>query len=295
MIPRTISRILNPPVNQGFLGPGHTAASVLDGLTFEQTDPFILLMDDQLRLVGTEPVGGPHPHAGFETVTLVLEGDQEHEGLKTGDLEWMTAGSGIVHTEEMQPPVNLRILQLWLTLPKAKRWTAPKLQKAGLESIPVQTDGDTEIRVYSGTALGMTAPTHNQTPVTLVDYRLESGHEIRQELPASYNGFIYVLAGNVETGPEKTMVETGQMAWLDRPQEQGDSQIEWKAGKNGARFILYAGEPQGVPIVQHGPFIADTKDDIVRLYTEYRQGHMGHVQQLPEDRTVHHPPLSPKG
>lgn len=292
MIPRKISKILTPHAQQGFLGRGHTAISVLEGLSFEKTDPFIFLMDDQLQLRGTEPAGGPHPHAGFETVTLVLEGHNEAESFNTGDLEWMTAGSGIVHTEEMVPPVDMRILQLWLTLPQAKRWAAPKWQKVGLDAVPTLKANSHEIRVYSGSAFGLTAPIHNQTPVTLVEFKLQNGYETTQELPSSYNGFIYVLAGSVEAGTEKTVVKAGQTAWLDRPQENGNSQITWKAGENGAHFVLYAGEPQGVPIVQHGPFIADTKDEIVQLYTEYRQGHMGHVNDLPEEQVILHKPVS---
>src|SRR5688572_32822764 len=113
---RNIERIVRNPLQPGFLGRGHLAASVLSGQDFAQTDPFILLMDDQLDLPGGEPVGGPHPHAGFETVTLVLEGDpaSKSKTLQTGGLEWMTAGSGIIHTEEIDSSVKMRILQLCL-------------------------------------------------------------------------------------------------------------------------------------------------------------------------------------
>lgn len=288
MVPRKISKIVSPQATPGFLGQGHTAVSVLDGLTFDKTDPFILLMDDRVKLRGTEPAGGPHPHAGFETVTLVLEGHSGAESFNTGDLEWMTAGSGIIHTEEIVPPVDMRILQLWLTLPKAQRWAAPKWQKLGLDAVPTLRGNDHEIRVYSGSAFGLTAPTQNQTPVTLVEFRLQNGYATAQELPAGYNGFVYVLDGSLEAGSEKTRLQAGQVAWLNRPQETGNSQISWKAGENGAHFVLYAGEPQGVPIVNHGPFIADTKDELIHLYAEYRNGHMNHVNDLPEQQVIVH-------
>src|SRR5947209_3812196 len=121
MIHRKIANIVMPKPSSGFLGRGHTAVPVIGGNDFEQTDPFILLMDDQLDLPGDGTVGGAHPHAGFETVTLVLDGDSNSssKSLQTGGMEWMTAGSGIVHTEEINTKVKMRILQLWLVLPKA--------------------------------------------------------------------------------------------------------------------------------------------------------------------------------
>lgn len=290
MIQRKISRIILPQPSQGFLGKGHTAIPVIDGQHFEHTDPFILLMDDQLDLPGDQSVGGAHPHAGFETVTLVLEGDANSQSktLQTGGLEWMTAGSGIVHTEEIDTQVKMRILQLWLVLPKEKRWAQPKWQELHLQNVPIKKDGATEIRVYSGTSLGMTAPTQNETPITIVDFKLAADYKLAQELPASYNGFIYVIEGNVEAGEGNTLIEKGQVAWLEKTGQEGDSVLRLKGGANGARFVLYAGAPQGAPIVSHGPFIGDTKEDIIRLYSEYRQGKMGHVRDLPESQIIRH-------
>lgn len=289
MINRKIARILNPKASQGFLGEGHNAIPVIGGNNFDQTDPFILLMDDQLNLPGSGTVGGSHPHAGFETVTLVLEGDADNKSktLQTGGMEWMTAGSGIVHFDEIKAKTKMRILQLWLVLPKAKRWTAPKWQELHLKNVPIKKEGSSEIRVYSGTSLGMTAPTQNETPTTIVDFTLEPGYQVVQEIPAFYNSFIYVIEGAVEVGDEETAVGEQQVAWLDKSNEKETSLIKFKGGENGGRFVFYAGEPQGAPIVSQGPFIADTKEDIVRLYQEYRQGKMVHVRDLPEKQVVH--------
>jgi quercetin 2,3-dioxygenase len=290
MLHRKITRILNPKPSPGFLGQGHIAVPVIGGNDFEQTDPFILLMDDQLDLPGHGTVGGAHPHAGFETVTLVLEGDPNSRSrtLQTGGLEWMTAGSGIVHTEEINTKVKMRILQLWLVLPRAKRWTKPKWQEMHLATVPIIKEGGNEIRVYSGTSQGMTAPTQNETPTTIVDFHLKAGSEVVQEIPASYNGFIYIIDGSVEVGEEKTRIGQNQVAWFDRPKDSGNSQISFKGGEYGARFVLYAGEPQGTPIISHGPFIGDTQEDIVRLYKAYREGKMDHVRSLPESQVIHH-------
>ncbi|SKB77110.1 hypothetical protein SAMN05660226_03033 [Parapedobacter luteus] len=278
MIQRKIARIQTHHSAQGFLGSGHLAAAVVDGSNFEQTDPFFLLMDDRLDLPGGHPVGGPHPHAGFETATLVLEGSEA--SWQTGAFELMTAGSGIVHTEEITTETKLRILQLWLILPPEKRWTEPFFQEIKPERVPTHMTDNSEVRVYSGSSNGLTSPVINQTPVTIVDFKLGTGTERSQQIPASYNGFIYVIEGTVSIGTEQ--VEKDQSAWLEKTRRTGTSEIIFKAGKQGARFILYAGEPQHAPIVSHGPFIGNSKEDIRRLYHEYNRGRMKHVNDLPE-------------
>src|ERR687890_1906910 len=121
---RNLIRIETPKPEPGFLGPDHTARAVITG-GFSASDPFILLMDDYLDKKDNTPVGGAHPHAGFETVSLLLEGevgDAAHK-MKSGDFQIMTAGSGIVHTETIEKIARMRLLQLWLNLPKKERWT----------------------------------------------------------------------------------------------------------------------------------------------------------------------------
>lgn len=143
----------------GFLGAGHIAHPVIMG-DFSQTDPFIFLMDDRLDKKDEHPVGGPHPHAGFETVTLMLEGELgvgTHK-MKAGDLQLMTAGSGVIHTETIDQKTKLRILQLWLSLPKKERWTKPRLQDLPLEHVPQLSENGVHIRLYSGSLSGLTCP-----------------------------------------------------------------------------------------------------------------------------------------
>lgn len=281
---RSIKRITANPPQPGFLGEGHIATAVVDGSRFSETDPFIFLMDDKLNLPGGEPVGGPHPHAGFETVTFILEGNPPH--WKEGSVEIMTAGKGIVHTEEISAKTDARILQLWLALPPEKRWTEPFFQEILLEDVPVLKTDDYEIRVYSGSSNGITSPMENQTPFTLVDVKMNEKSEFVQELPASYNGFIYVVKGSVSVGDRK--IENGQTAWFDRPEEKGNTEVVFNTSGESTRFILYAALPHHVPIVSHGPFIADTEDDIRRLYREFRQGKMPHLRDLPAEKKLHH-------
>src|SRR6266536_5728905 len=123
MLQRRIARtVTTPPLAPGFIGPGHLATQVVTPGDFALNDPFIMLADDHLD-IGDRPVGGPHPHAGFETVTLLLEGaiyDRDEGGLiRAGEVQWMTAGRGIIHSENVAAKGRVRLLQLWLTLPGA--------------------------------------------------------------------------------------------------------------------------------------------------------------------------------
>lgn len=285
---RTIEHIATPQAHQGFLGEGHTAKALIDGKDFVNTDPFILLMDDALNLPGGKPVGGAHPHAGFETVTLVLQGDEKD--WHTGSLELMTAGKGIIHTEEIASKTHMHILQLWLALPSEKRWIEPSWQQILLEDVPTLKTEQAEIRVYSGSSHNLHSPLQNHTPFTLADFRLKKNTETRQEIPTEYNGFIYVLEGDVLIGKNK--ITQGQVAWLDKGNESGESEITLKAGEHGARFVLYAGKPHKAPIVSYGPFIGDMNKDIIRLYNEYHAGQMPHLNNLDESRKTRHRALA---
>lgn len=274
--------MVRPQFHQGFLGRGHMAAAVVDGSNYATTDPFIMLMDDRLDLPGGEPVGGPHPHAGFETVTLVLQGDGKD--WRTGTLELMTAGSGIVHTEELTEPTHMHILQLWLALPPEKRWITPRWQQISGEAVPKVRLGESELAVYSGSSNDVVSPLMNHTPLTLVDMRLARNGRVEQGVPGGHSTFVYVLEGAVTVGD--TRVQQGSVGWFDM--QQAESGITFLAGEEGARAIFYAALQHHAPIVSHGPFIADTREDIPRLYHEYRGGKMPHLSTLPPgQRTTH--------
>ena len=267
----------------GFIGPGHLAAHVVSHEDFAMNDPFIMLMDDRLD-IGDRSVGEAHPHAGFETVTLILDGAirDRYEGgvLGAGDVQWMTAGRGVIHSESVEAIGKVRLLQLWLTLPKSERWTAPGFQDIHLDSVPIRREPGVEVRLYSGTSGELRSPTRNHVPVTLAEITIDRSHGFDQDLPASYNGFVYVLSGSARVGSEGTLVEEGQVGWLDRPDATGASLLRIAAEGDGVRLVLYAGQPQGVPITSHGPFIGDSKEDIVRLYTEYREGRFARMSDL---------------
>ncbi|RYZ42379.1 MAG: pirin family protein [Myxococcaceae bacterium] len=270
-VERRLGRIIDlPEPMPGQFGPAHTVVPVISPEDYAASDPFILLMDDRIN---GKPIGGPHPHAGFETVTLVEKGGMRHDSGRLGerDAQWMTAGSGVIHGEGLDSAGEGRILQLWLTLPRAQRWVPASYQDIPYAELPVRREPGVEVRLYSGSSGTVRSQTKNYVPVTLAEFLLEPGASIEQDLPASYNGFFYVLEGELAVGPEGKALRPGQVGWLDRPKTAGDSSIR-VTGTTRARALLYAGQPQGDPLVSHGPFIGDTREDILRVMGEYRSG-----------------------
>lgn len=281
---RRIARTVTPnPPAPGFMGAGHLAVLVADPKEFARQDPFILLADDRIDLPAGSTAGGAHPHAGFETVTFVVEGNvQDHvEGsLGTGDVQWMTAGSGVIHNEDVVPLGPTRILQLWLTLPHEQRWSAPRWETVSRDVAPVRRERGVEVRVYSGRSGNAIATTRNHVPVTLADVRLDADASVELDLPSSYNGFVYVLEGSLHAGDDDAPLAQGQVGWLDRPDAGFASTLRLRAGSAGARAMLYAGEPTNVPIVMHGPFVGETRDDLMRISREYMEGRFPRMSAL---------------
>ena len=275
-IQRRLGRIGTlPPPSPGQFGPDHTVIEVIRPAEWDEADPFILLMDDRLdgRLMA-----GPHPHAGFETVTFMVDGQlaAEHQGggtLGAGDVEWTTAGSGIVHGPDAPVEGRLRVLQLWLTLPQADRWTAPDHQIIRKAEALVRREPGVEARLYSGSSGALASTTRNRVPVTLLEVALAAGAALDHLVPASHNGFLYVLEGEATIGADRQRLVPGQIGWLAREPGQGEtSLLIANPGARAARVLLYTGQRQDVPITWYGPFIGDTRADIARSFERYRRG-----------------------
>jgi hypothetical protein len=283
-IRRRVARTITlPPPSPGFAGPGHTAVFVVDPRDFVRQDPFIALADDRLDLPEGAPVGGEHPHAGFEIATFVLEGalHDEAEGvLRAGDVQWMTAGRGIIHGEHVVPEGHTRILQLWLTLPEAERWSEPGFEIITRDDAAVRREPGVEVRVYGGGSGEARVARREHVPVTLADVRLAPGATVEQDLPASYNGFVYVVDGAVDAGDEGVSLRVGQVGWLDRPESVGASVLRLTGADAGAHVVLYAGQPQNAPIVTHGPFVGGSRADIARVSRDYVEGRFERMSAL---------------
>jgi redox-sensitive bicupin YhaK (pirin superfamily) len=281
---RSISRIVRPgPAVAGCQKAGHSFIEVIQADDYINSDPFIRLTDDRLE-IGNREIGAPHPHAGFEALGLVLDGairNRENGALlKAGDLMWLTAGSGVIHNENVETAGPVHALQLWVTLPKADRWTAPVIQELCLDTIPLRRMPGVEVRLYSGVSGEFHAAAQNHVPLTLADIQMSAGSVFSQEAPTWYNGFVYVLSGAAHFGVGATLLHEGQIGWLDPPDLGRRALLSVAASRDGVRFIFAAGQPQRDPIVTYGPFVADSQSEIYRLYRDYCSGRFKRTREI---------------
>lgn len=240
-------------------------------------DPFLML--DEFRV--SKPAGFPdHPHRGFETVTYLLSGVSAHEDfcghsgkLEAGDLQWMTAGRGVVHAEMPQSEEPICGLQLWVNLRKADKMVEPQYQELKSKQIPKPSKDGVTVAVISGEALGVKSKIYTRTPTTFLDFRLSEGAKHVQPIPSGWTAFIYTLSGSVHTGPDEDLREIEPHHTVVF--EDGDCvKFENKASEE-AHFVLIAGEPIKEPVVQRGPFVMTTHEEIEQTIRDYRTGTNG--------------------
>ncbi|XP_023148893.2 pirin [Amphiprion ocellaris] len=244
-------------------------------------DPFLML--DEFRV--SKPAGFPdHPHRGFETVTYVLQGITAHEDfcghsgrLKPGDLQWMTAGRGVVHAEmpiSEEPVVGL---QLWVNLPRRDKME-PAYQELKGSEIPKPSQGGVTVAVISGEALGAKSKVFTRTPTVYLDFRLQAGAQHVQTVPIGWTAFIYTLSGSIHVGPdqEQQQVEPHHTVVFG----DGDCVKAENKGSEVSHFVLIAGEPINEPVVQQGPFVMTTEEEIRQAIKDYETGRNGFERAL---------------
>jgi len=214
----------------------------------------------------------------------VLEGrvdhydNQGHEGvIGPGDVQWMTAGRGLIHNEIPAEGVVVHSLQLWVNLPAADKMTAPRYQDLAGDAVPKRKEPGVEVRVFSGASGAVTAATKTFVPVTMVEFRLEPGASVRQDLPADFNAVLVVLEGEGAIGDDRATVTAGDVAWLTRGDSAEPSEVAIHAGSRSLRALLYAGRPLREPVVAGGPFVMNTKAEIDQAYADYRAGRFGPI------------------
>lgn len=253
--------------------PNHTVAMVLEPGRWTDHDPFLLLAEDWFGH-GTFDV---HPHRGIETVTYVIEGKLNHYdnqfgdgALEPGDVQWMTAGSGVIHKEDPIAGERVHSLQLWVNLPREYKMTEPRYQNLRAKDMPVYEEAGSVIRIFSGSSHGVFAPTQNYVPVTMVELNLEAGVTVTQDLLGDYNGFIYVLEGSGQFGLDHVEGHASQVLWLGATDSE-QSEIEIHATER-LRAILYAGRPLREPVVAYGPFVMNTREEILQAFDDYQNG-----------------------
>ncbi len=279
MSTRRLSRIDTPaPAAPGGIGLGHTAVKVVQPTAFGSSDPFVLLQDDRFDFEVRRQIGGAHPHAGLETVTLILDGalhDRDVGDFAAGDAIWMSAGRGIIHDEYVEAGGRVRILQLWIALPTPDRALEPQFEIIRREGAPAVRLVGAEGVLYSGTSGSACSPTRNRVPTTMIDLSLKPNTTFEQELPPKYNGFFYVLDGSVQVGGDT--IASSQVGWL-APSTSRELVIS--AQDNGARLVFYAGQPLGQPMTQGGPFVAGSPSEIIDLNRRFGAGEFISMSEL---------------
>jgi redox-sensitive bicupin YhaK (pirin superfamily) len=276
---RPVARVLRGmPTSDG---AGVKLTRVIGQPQLSELDPFLLLDEFGTDNPGDYIAGFPeHPHRGFETVTYMLDGrmrhrdNHGHEGvLGPGSVQWMTAGRGIVHSEmPEQQEGRMRGFQLWLNLPARDKMTTPKYQEFGPERIPVVAlDAHSSVKVIAGTVAGVTGPiVQPATDPVYLDIELAAGGALSQPLPADHAAFVYVYEGAIRigSGASARSVATQELAVLGP-----GTQVSLEAAAAGtSRAILVAGKPLDEPVVRYGPFVMNTKEELLRAFADYQNG-----------------------
>ncbi|HEY1991953.1 MAG TPA: pirin family protein [Gammaproteobacteria bacterium] len=255
-------------------------------------DPFLLL--DEMGPVDYAPgeaVGAPdHPHRGFETVTYVLDGKMQHKdshghagSLGAGDVQWMTAGAGVVHSEMPEAGFTakggrMHGFQIWVNLPRQDKLMQPRYQELPDAGIPVAESADrkVKVKVIAGESLGKSAAIDTRTPIAFLHMTLQPGGSIDQPLPADYNAFAYLVSGTGQFGADAVKADAHQMVIFSN--DGGSVRIRNAADSPQAlQLLLLAGVPLNEPVVRYGPFVMNTEEEIHQAIRDYQQGRMGEI------------------
>ncbi|MBH10346.1 MAG: hypothetical protein CMG74_08360 [Candidatus Marinimicrobia bacterium] len=258
-------------------GAGVNLTRIIGSAALDMLDPFLLLdefgSDDPDDYIPGFP---PHPHRGFETVTYMLNGKFKHkdtagnEGCLTdGSVQWMTAGRGVVHSEMPEQTKGLiRGFQLWLNLPKEKKMIDPSYKDIQSEDIPLVIFDGGKVKVISGEYKSTVGPGRPHTAVLYLDVHMDDkGSNINIPIKDNWNAFVYVYEGELNAD---IRVSKSMLAVLGT-----DGFFSCNAAIDETKFILVAGEPIGEPVVRGGPFVMNTKEEILEAFDDYHSGKMG--------------------
>ena len=257
-------------------GAGVNLTRIIGSPELNMLDPFLLLdefgSDNPNDYIAGFP---PHPHRGFETITYMINGKFTHkdtagnEGhLSDGGVQWMTAGKGVIHSEMPEQTEGLvRGFQLWFNLPKEKKMIDPAYHDIQADQIPVVELEDGKVKVISGTFQDATGPGRPHTGMMYLDVHMNSKQDITLPIDNGWNGFIYVYEGSVDANMS---VPKGNLAVLDTEHDfLCTSTVE------NTRFILVAGQPLNEPVARGGPFVMNTKGEILQAFEDYQSGRLG--------------------
>jgi redox-sensitive bicupin YhaK (pirin superfamily) len=284
MTTRTVSQLIH--ARPQLEGEGMIVTRLFPTPRLDHLDPFLLL--DRMGPVTHGPgeaKGAPdHPHRGFETVSYILDGAIEHEDsqgnrgrIGAGDVQWMTAGSGVIHSEMPAEEIRrnggrLHGFQLWVNLPRRDKMMAPRYQELRAAEIPTATgaDGKVTVTVIAGESLGTRATIDTRTPIMYLHVRLAAGARFTQPVPRTYNAFAFVIGGEAAFG--------------DRLARENDAVIFERDGDEvaiasdgGAELLLIGGVPLEEPVARYGPFVMNTAGEIRQAMIDYQNGRFGEI------------------
>ena len=291
---RSVVQIIKSETTQD--GEGVTLNRSFPNSYISEFDPFLLL--DEMGPMDVKPgkqKGFPdHPHRGFETVTYLLNGKFEHKDsqghagtISAGDVQWMTAGSGVIHSEMPEKEFSknggkLHGFQLWVNLPKSNKMMKPRYQEIPQSKIPSGTtkeSGNVSVKVIAGESLGAKAVINTITPIMYLHFKLEPGARITQPVPEEYNAFAYVIKGKAlfeQSNNSNKIIERENLVIFDKDGKEVYIQAA-KESKDPLELLLIGGIPLREPIARYGPFVMNTQQEIYQAIEDYRGGKLGRI------------------
>ncbi|HEX6249498.1 MAG TPA: pirin family protein [Nocardioidaceae bacterium] len=289
---RPVVQVTEAP--RGYEGEGFPVRRAFAGVDLQLLDPFIHM--DQMGEVEYAP-GEPkgtswHPHRGFETVTYMIDGVMDHQdshggggSITNGDTQWMTAGAGLLHIEA--PPEWLvqkgglfHGIQLWVNLPRAQKLAAPRYQdlRAGQVALATSADAGALVRIVAGEVAGQKGPGSTHTPMTMVHATLQPTATLDMPWDAEFNALVYVLSGEGTVGTEQRPVRAGNLAVLGRGDFVTLAANRAQESRTPALDVLVlGGKPIRESIAWAGPFVMNTKDEVMAAYEDFQKGRFGHI------------------
>jgi redox-sensitive bicupin YhaK (pirin superfamily) len=287
-------------------GEGFPVRRAFAGVDLADIDPFVHM--DQMGEVEYAP-GEPkgtawHPHRGFETVTYMIDGTFEHSDsnggggvITNGDTQWMTAGAGILHIEK--PPEALVAsgglfhgFQLWVNLPRAQKWTAARYQDLRAREVTMASspDGGVLLRIIAGEVAGHKGPGSTYTPMTLIHATLSPGARLSLPWRADYNALVYAMAGQGIVGAEARPIGTGQLAVFGPGDAITVAALPVLENRSPTLDVLIlGGRPIGEPVAWMGPFVMNTREEVMQAVADYQAGRLGTIPAVP---AVHNTPTT---
>lgn len=278
-------RSVNPP-RWTEVVPGASVSRPFPKIGLRTVDPFLMIDHGPPRVFrpGEKIHVPPHPHRGFSPVSLLFSGEVEHKDsmghhgiVRSGGVQWMTAGAGVVHEEILRPENReegglLHAAQLWVNLPAEKKWIEPSYQNVQAEDIPTvwQDQERVSVRIITGEIFGERGPIQTYSPMLIMHVQMESDSEVRIPVPHSYNALTYVLEGSVQA--EGQVAEAYEMVLYEQ-----DGDFLSLSTKQQNNLLVLAGEPLDEPVVFRGPFVMNTEEEAQQAYVDYQMGRMGHI------------------